>query len=140
MKINIYLMQEVLFYKTFGHFIIQLYELYNQQICIICNNNEQVELLDNLLWTFTQLSFVPHATTEDPVPFKHIPIILTNKRYIESRIPVFMSYMLAQKLIKQYERVFIVDNHLVKINNIKDLYLDKVQYHVYVQDEMGKWK
>ena len=48
MKIKIYLMQEVLFYKTFGNFIIQLYELYNKQICIICKNNEQVELLDDL--------------------------------------------------------------------------------------------
>jgi len=45
---------------------------------VLCNSKEEAIQLDNLIWTFEQLAFVPHALDTDPYPEQQ-PIIISEK-------------------------------------------------------------
>ncbi|MFK7973265.1 MAG: DNA polymerase III subunit chi [Rickettsiaceae bacterium] len=44
--------------------------------CIILHNNDFLQELDKVLWTYSQKKFIPHATEHDPLQNKQ-PVYLT---------------------------------------------------------------
>ena len=90
MEVNIYQIQKILFQKTFSNFIKKLYEIEKGNLCIVCEDNKQVKEIDDLLWTFAKLSFLPHAAYTDDHVSDEVPIMITKEVNIRGRIPVFM--------------------------------------------------
>lgn len=47
-------------------------------VLLVCRNAQEMQELDALLWTFAQLSFLPHATENDPHPQMQRILLVTN--------------------------------------------------------------
>lgn len=80
-EINIYKTSQNNFPKTFTKLIESIVSQ-NKKIYLLCENHEEEKKFDNLLWSFSQLSFIPHATTTDPYPSDQL-ILLGSDPYIK---------------------------------------------------------
>ena len=138
MEVNIYQIQKTFFHKTFGNFITKLHDLEKCDLCIVCQDDSQVKEIDDLLWTFAQLSFLPHATYSDNIKKNEVPIVITKGANIEGRVPVFMSLSLADQ--GQHEKIFVVDTEFHDLNSLKSRFAkNKLSYKIFKQDKSGKW-
>jgi DNA polymerase IIIc chi subunit len=138
MEVNIYQIQKTFFHKTFGNFITKLHDLENCSLCIVCEDDSQVKEIDDLLWTFAQLSFLPHATYADNIKQSEVPILITKGANIEGRVPVFMSLSLANK--DQHEKMFVVDAEFQDVDSLRSRFAkDKLNHKIFRQDQSGKW-
>jgi DNA polymerase-3 subunit chi len=141
MHISTYQIQPVFFKKTFGNLISKLLLLDKQRICIICRDEHQMQFLDEVLWTFSQLSFLPHLTEKDNINNDSIPIVLTNQSCILNAIPVFMSCILAANITHKHHKMFIIDNESKDLRNLEiDHLRKKISHKIFIQDTRGKWK
>ena len=64
----------------------------NKRVLIICQNPLAMTALDQMLWSFKQLSFLPHMTDIDKVDPKNQPIFLTcqtNQNLNDAEIVIF---------------------------------------------------
>jgi|GEM_PF-1824869 len=74
---NIYSFAETTFSKDLARLIDTLYSnKYTMQI--LCADKATVGFIDTLLWTYSQLSFLPHGTENDPYPEMQPVFITTN--------------------------------------------------------------
>jgi DNA polymerase-3 subunit chi len=48
----------------------------NMQVVMLAENAEQLKRLDDALWTFSELDFLPHVRANDPLAIR-TPVILT---------------------------------------------------------------
>ena len=61
-------MQKVVFYcinSEWSSFVLKLCEqLYNdnERVLLLCDDDEEISFLDEKLWTFSKLSFIPHGS------------------------------------------------------------------------------
>jgi DNA polymerase IIIc chi subunit len=53
------------FYKLFPKFVSEVHHSNLGKIIIYCSSKEEMQYIDNMLWTYEQLSFLPHATEYD---------------------------------------------------------------------------
>jgi DNA polymerase-3 subunit chi len=49
----------------------------NNKIVLLASNRQQLGMLDNALWTFSNIDFLPHTTVDHPLA-KQTPIVLTD--------------------------------------------------------------
>jgi DNA polymerase-3 subunit chi len=49
---------------TFPKVIVKILDA-GGKVNLLCKNKDEMEYLDNLMWTFSQLSFIPHSTEND---------------------------------------------------------------------------
>jgi len=139
MEINLYQIQHALFHKTFGNFIIKLCDFEKGGLCIICQDDAQVKKIDDMLWTFAQLSFLPHAAYYDDVKQGDVPVIITNKQYIKGRVPVYMSLSLVMQA--QHEKTFVIDVEFQNVNSLKNRFVkERLSHKIFRQEQFGKWR
>ncbi len=108
----------------------------NKRIYLLCNDNKEVEEIDYLLWSYSQLSFIPHATISDLYKDHQMVVIGTEIDY-ESKATVIISLssIVHEKLlffIKKYEKILLFNYHLDKCPEISHVNLIE-------QDITGKW-
>ena len=81
-------MTEFTAYKVVGSEVMQglvklIETVYSKgnRLLIYCSDGAKIQQLDNFLWTFKQLAFIPHATIHDEQELKleDQPILFTNR-------------------------------------------------------------
>lgn len=102
------------------------------------------ELIDRTLWTFSQKSFIPHATDNDPLPEKQ-PIYISTRDECPIKAKGLMMIGVDRLDIKDFERVMVMFDGNVRddakrcdalMTSFKNLGHD-VEY--YAQNEKGGW-
>lgn len=108
------------------------------------STDDMLVAVDRALWTFSQKSFIPHATDKDPLPEKQPIYISTN-----AQCPIKASGLMligAERIdIKDFERVMVmIDGNIAlelkKAEAMMASYKNlghNVEY--YVQNDKGGW-
>ncbi len=112
------------------------------KVHVLCKA-EQIKELDDLLWSYEQLSFLPHGTLQDPSPLQQ-PIIISDKSEVVNGARVLaIANDYVPENISDFDRVlFVFDNTqysqipniLNKINNLK------LSVICYIQNTQGAWE
>lgn len=76
-EVNVYILGSALWVKTFPK-ILESIVSKGIKVQVACDNETEASELDNLMWTFEQLSFLPHALDSDENMQDH-PIIISAK-------------------------------------------------------------
>ena len=63
-SLTIYQIQKSLYNVTIPKIITKILES-KRKIFLLCKNVEEMNYFDDLMWTFSQLSFLPHSTEND---------------------------------------------------------------------------
>lgn len=106
------------------------------KIYILCNDSEQVKEIDYLLWSYSQLSFIPHATTSDIYQNDQMVLIGTDPNHkwrgeIIISIPSPDSKTL-KSFIERYEKILFFNCELSE--KPKNAVINIIE-----QDTTGKW-
>ena len=109
-----------------------------KKIYLYCDSPEQENSLDYLLWSYSQLSFIPHGTTSDPYPGDQI-LLLGQDLHYNSAAEILICAGKVDNLnsnlnsiIDKYEKILLFNHE--SIDTIHD-----AQVHVIEQDASGKW-
>jgi DNA polymerase-3 subunit chi len=112
------------------------------KVHILCGA-EQVQELDDLLWTYEQLSFLPHATYQDPKPLEQ-PIIISDKSVAMNGAKVLaIANDQIPINVKDFDRVIVVfdSSQYSKIpDTIKKIEDLKLNIMCYTQNTQGIWE
>lgn len=73
-EINIYELTKTPWTKAFPK-LIETISSKGNKVVVLCKNPENLQEVDSLLWTFEQLSFLPHVTESDPM-IDQSPVLL----------------------------------------------------------------
>lgn len=142
-QLNIYESNANIFEKSFSK-LMELVVSKGHRINIVCESRAQVEDVDKLLWSYAQLSFLPHATDEDDNLEKQ-PIVVGEGVDNFNKADVVVLLDLSKiSCIKNYKKtvVFFKNNQKEKesLNSLKkSLQSEQVAINHYVQTEDGKW-
>ncbi len=111
------------------------------RIHVYCNN-ESIAEIDDLLWSYEQLSFLPHATADDPHP-EDQPIILSNKPFSKNGAKVLA---IANDIIPENHHefdkilcVFDQSKHGSIESFIKQCDEKKLHKSLFIQNAQGSW-
>ena len=63
-SITFYQVQSTLYKVTIPKVIIKILEV-AKKVNFLCKDEDEMEYLDSLMWSFSQLSFIPHSTEND---------------------------------------------------------------------------
>ena len=74
---NVYILSNLSWVKAFPK-IMEVAVSKGAKVHVRCDSEAIVQEIDNLLWTYEQLSFLPHATDKDPMPNEQ-PIIISSQ-------------------------------------------------------------
>ena len=132
-------MQEINIYKTaeVSKILPKLVEnivMQGKKIYIYCDNPEQEKELDYLLWSYSQLSFIPHGTTFDIYPNEQI-VLLGQDLHYQSDAEILICAGKLNDLnstVNKYEKILLFNQELSNkpIN---------VVINIVEQDISGKW-
>lgn len=106
---------------------------------ILCENDEQVKVLDDYLWTYEQLSFLPHATYQDDLLEKQ-PIVLSvnDNNLNNASVLVLSEPKLPQNFSIFSKVIYISDSEDNKLEALKkDCANKNLQVSSFVQNEKG---
>jgi DNA polymerase III subunit chi len=68
MQANFYKLTTAPIAKVLPKLLEQIIAQPQNNVLLVCRNGQEMQELDTLLWTFAQLSFLPHATEDDAEP------------------------------------------------------------------------
>jgi len=109
---------------------------------IINTRKDAMSALDDLMWSFEQLSFLPHGTTEDESPESQPVLIADDYKALngakvlavtDSKIPDNFNDF--ERIISVYDQANIADMDTF-LNQSKQLNLGTI---IYQQDAKGVW-
>lgn len=107
------------------------------KVFIYCDNLAKQSELDEMLWTYEQLSFLPHATTNDPHPQKH-PILIGTK--LQPANILFLENFTANDNYQAYEKICVMIGLEDNANKINELVTSfKLPTTHFMQNEEGGW-
>ena len=135
-SISVYQIQEQFFKKTFGNFVTKVYENDNYST-IICHDSNEVSLVDDILWTFSQLSFLPHHTDKDEidcVDLKSIYIGTELKNNYDSRI-----FMSPELVVSGGKKIYVIDRGSADIDKLES-HFQSNPLKIFSQNGEGKWE
>ena len=142
--ITIYKINKKFFTKTIYSIIEKIYYM-NVIPNIICHTKEEVKILDNLIWKYRNLLFIPHHTQYDEwqISRKSILISTYKKNYnlSLSKEIIFMSCRVFTPTLIKKNRNFLIDYNMLNINKLKFRYNNqKLLFQLFEQNDRGKWK
>ena len=142
--LNIYILQQSLYNSTFPKIILKILEN-SKKGYILCKNKEEMKQLDNLLWTFSQLSFLPHATEEDDYQEAQSLLLITKcpASNLNDKFLILTSEdLFLEKYILEYTKLFIITTQQVDIQKFIDSIgtkTDEVQIKYFLQNYDASW-
>lgn len=105
-----------------------------KKVYIYCDHDEQEKELDYLLWSYNQLSFIPHGTTSDVYPSEQV-VLLGKELDYKSAAEILICAGAVDDLSSttdRYEKILLFNHELQnKTYNM--------QINVVEQDSSGKW-
>ena len=63
-NLTLYQIHQSLYKVTFPKIVLKILDA-GGKVNLLCENKDEMEYIDNLMWTFSQLSFIPHSTEND---------------------------------------------------------------------------
>ena len=142
-EVNLYKIPEVSFFKVLPKLLESIVAKGNK-IILLAANDEQISSLDDLLWVYSQLSFLPHATYKDELREGN-PIYITTseqdniikanfiavvaENYIPSDLNNFEKYL----FFYNEKTLNLTKDKLKKINEMGGV------GNFITQDEKGQW-
>jgi len=121
---NIYRVQHSLFDSTLPRIILRILNSGNK-IHLVCRNTDEMKHIDNLLWTFSKLSFIPHVTEEDNFLSELQDVIITSKlknadvQYINRSLVFICHEMVKNTLIQGYQSIFLIATQNMSVEKLK---------------------
>ena len=140
-----YTIQKSLYGTTFPKIILKILED-GVRGYILCKNKEEMKQLDALLWTFSQLSFLPHATEEDNYQ-KTQKLLIVTKHFTDDSDDKFLILTSEDLFLKEYilkhTKLFIITTQQIDMQKFIDSIgtkADKVQIKYFLQNYDTSWK
>jgi DNA polymerase-3 subunit chi len=156
-EINIYKVSQSNFLKMLTKLVESIVNQ-NQKIYLLCNSQEQEKQIDDVLWSYSQLSFIPHATSSDPYLADQLVIIGTDPYMEPDNKPEILLVVDDSKsfndqdvikfLINQYQKVLVLnifsDEHYTNAEDPSSLFFQATKslnmpVNFIEQDLNGKW-
>ena len=141
-NVNIYVVNNEEYDKTFCKIIETVVAKDNNRVLLTVEKNK-IPVMDKLLWSFAQLSFIPHATMYDEHANEQVVYITDNPVANDNNANVVMSNdaeMLLSNL-KSFKKGVLILSAEHSFNNIIDIFKTKeVEYSLIKQQENGAWK
>ncbi|WHQ46950.1 MAG: DNA polymerase III subunit chi [Candidatus Midichloria sp.] len=114
----------------------------NFRVHVLCENKSEMYELDNNLWTYSALAFLPHATEEDTF-LDQQKILLTTQINNLNNANVLLANYVVPELINNYERFVSIydastDETLIR-EQIKNLTALNIPITIF-EEERGAWK
>ncbi len=105
-----------------------------KKIYLYCSSSKEEEEVDYLLWSYSQLSFIPHGTTNDPYEDEQKVLVGQNINYkTKAEILICLGEINnLEEAINKYEKILLFNQSLSNIPNY-------VIVNVVEQDQSGKW-
>lgn len=142
---NIYRLSKTLWGKAFPKLLENIIAKGNK-IHILCQDQQILESLDDLLWTYEQLSFLPHATIQDQRPNDQPIILSTNTTTLnKANIVAIAGNILPdnissfEKIIYMYEANDMVANDFLK-DKLSHLEKSGIKINYFTQSAAGNWE
>lgn len=142
---NFYKLSSTNFSKIFPKLVEAIVAKKNR-ILIYSTNDIEIQSLDNLLWTYSQLSFLPHGTCNDNIPQGNL-VYITNKlddNQNNANFVVIMEDIDLEKMLKSnFEKYIFFYDHTQeaeqkqKAQALKSLGLNCT---FIFQNNIGKWE
>ncbi len=143
--LNIYTVQKSLYNTTLPKIILKILKS-GERGHLLCKDKDEMKWLDALLWTFSQLSFLPHATEEDNNQEAQNLLLITRCPADNSgnKFLVLTSEdLLLKEYISQYSKLFIITTQEIDMQKLIDnigIKTDEVQTKHFLQNSDGSWK
>jgi DNA polymerase-3 subunit chi len=105
----------------------------------LVKNSDESAILDNLLWSFSQKNFIPHALSSDPLFDEH-PIIISTEIISDKKFDALISIEKFEIPLDAFEKVMVFftseskDKAIALQNNITHK-----QTNYYIQNPNGEW-
>ena len=142
-EVNFYKIPEANFFKILPKLLESIIARDNK-IILLAANDEQISLLDDLLWVYSQLSFLPHATYKDELREEN-PIYITTSEQdniIKANFIAVISENYVPFNLNAYEKYLFFYNEQT-LNTAKDK-IKKINEmggvcNFITQDQKGQW-
>ena len=142
---NIYQLSKSLWVKSFPKLLEGIVNRGNK-VLVYCESDEFMAKLDDLLWTFEQLAFLPHATYKDERKEEQ-PILLntTESNPNNSNVLAIAGKFLPKELTKfekivlMYESNDLTSEDFIK-NAMKTFERKSISYTIFKQNTAGAWE
>lgn len=116
------------------------------KVHVFCDDEAFMNELDNLIWTFEQLAFVPHGTFKDPMP-EVTPIILSTEenKLNNANILVITGKKLPSNL-SDFDKIIFMHHETDKIareqilGHMKILEKNGIKHNFFRQNGTGSWE
>jgi DNA polymerase-3 subunit chi len=142
--ISFYQIQGDIYTATFPRIITKILKE-EERVDLLCADKEEMRKLDTLLWTFAQLSFLPHATEDDEYQEIQDLLLITKlpSSHLDKRTLVLTSCeSLPEHSLDGYAKLFIITDKPIN----KEVLLDslsvknqKVEIKHFAQKQDGSW-
>jgi DNA polymerase-3 subunit chi len=145
-SITFYQVQSTLYKVTIPKVIIKILEV-AKKVNFLCKNKDEMEYLDNLMWSFSQLSFIPHSTENDKFDVELQDLIIaTNFDHLmchNNFLILSSTDLLANFNIDLVNDVFVVTTENVNIEYLLTKLGDKLfgnKIKCFIQNLDSTWK
>ena len=145
-------MTEIFFYKlknlSVELFLISLIEKsisVNWNSVVLLDNVERMEEINDLLWTFNDVSFIPHGSQSDLNPEKNKVYLTCNEENPNKANAIFSIDGVAINNPKNWSRcIYIFNEQNLKVTDELESYKREIKDLDYIQksfeqDQNGKW-
>ena len=145
-EVNIYELSKTQWQKAMPKLLEQVISRNNNKVHVLCDDENYMQELDDLLWTFEQLAFVPHATYKDK-QLESNPIVLSVNDNINNKANILVitgtkipsNLQAFEKIIIMYQntdkiRRDMVNNHCKKFNELN------IKCNFFKQNGVGSWE
>jgi DNA polymerase-3 subunit chi len=145
-SITFYQVQSTLYKVTIPKVIIKILEV-AKKVNFLCKDEDEMEYLDSLMWSFSQLSFIPHSTENDKFDLELQDLIIaTNFDHLirHSNFLILSSTdLLANFNIDLVNDIFVITTENVNIKYLltklnDKLFGNKMKY--FIQNLDSTWK
>lgn len=118
-----------------------------KKVHIVCQNDQQISLLDDVLWTFSSLAFIPHASKNTSHDFHdQNPIWLaSDTTFINKPELIILLQPLNIDLFKSIPTIiYFYDAHLPEAKDFialkKHYDQNQTAYTQWIQSKTGSWE
>ena len=145
-------MTEIFFYKlknlSVELFLISLIEKsisVNWNSVVLLDNVERMEEINDLLWTFNDVSFIPHGSQSDLSPERNKVYLTCNEENPNKANAIFSIDGVAINNPKNWSRcIYIFNEQNLKVTDELESYKREIKDLDYIQksfeqDQNGKW-
>jgi DNA polymerase III subunit chi len=143
---NIYQLTKLTWSKYFPKLVESILNKGNK-IFIYCESDKLLKELDEFLWTYEQLSFLPHATHIDEVPNKQPILLSTSEDNLNNANVLLVAGKCLPKNLLKFEKVILMYelNDALYTDFIKNVVMtefvkNNINYSVFTQNLAGIWE